>query len=225
MFVSKTFYIKRVFMKNNKNVHDTREGWLRSATDALRPYFEKLGYILPDNIRFAIAFTSQGKKAKMAGECWHRDASDDGHYEIFIRADLFEPLDVLAVLVHELVHTLLPSDIKHGKEFRDIALRVGLEGKMRQTTATPLLMERLQSIAENIGTLPHAKLNFANPVEASKKQAKKWFKVECPAACGYSFRITEKWARAALPACPINSKHGKLVCDVPDDTANNGNAS
>jgi hypothetical protein len=199
------------------NIHTTRESWLRSATNELRPYFEKLGYALPDKMRFAIAFTSTGKRGIMAGECWHPVSSGDQHYEIIVRADIADPLEVLSILVHELIHTLLPPDAKHGKEFREIALRIGLEGKMRQTVPTPILADRLQAIAATLGQLPHAKLNFADNVEAPKKQKTRWLKAECGAACGYKIQITAKWAKAGLPVCPINADHGTLICDMPEN--------
>ena len=113
------------------NDHNSRESYLRAATNELRPYFAKHGLILPEKIRFAVAFTSHGKKGKVAGECWHAGASDDGHHEIIIRADFADPAEVLGILVHELVHAALPPDAKHGKEFREAALKIGLEGQMR----------------------------------------------------------------------------------------------
>lgn len=54
-----------------KNTHDTRESWLRSATNELRSFFELCGYPIPPNIRFAIAFPSSGRHGKRVGECWH----------------------------------------------------------------------------------------------------------------------------------------------------------
>lgn len=109
------------------NYHDTREAWLRAAANELRPFFERCGYELPQNIRFAIAFPSTGRKGKRVGECWHSSTSANSAYEIFLRADLFEPEHVLGVLIKELVHTLLPPDAGHGKEFRIAATRIGLE--------------------------------------------------------------------------------------------------
>jgi hypothetical protein len=162
-----------------KNTHTTREGWLFAATGELRPHFESHGFILPDKIRFSIGFASTGKRGRMAGECWHANSSADQHYEIYIRPDKDDPLEVLGILVHELIHTLLPPTVKHGKPFKDIALVVGLQGKMRQTIPSLLLTEKLKIIVANLGTLPHASLNFADAVEAPKKQAKKWFKAEC----------------------------------------------
>ena len=44
------------------NHHANRETWLDAATSELRPFFAKVGYPLPDNIRIAIAFTSTGRK-------------------------------------------------------------------------------------------------------------------------------------------------------------------
>jgi hypothetical protein len=200
-----------------ENVHTSRESWLQAAANELRPYFEKLGYTLPDKIRFAIAFTSGGRRGRIAGECWHPIASADQHYEIIIRADMADSIVVLGILVHELVHSLLPPAAKHGKEFKEVALRVGLEGPMRHAYPTPILKEHLQTIAANIGPLPHAKLNFVGASDKPKKQAVRYLKAECPATCGYTFRITAKWAKAGLPNCPVNAKHGVMICKIPDD--------
>ena len=201
------------------NLHDARESWLRSATNLLRAYFEMLGYALPEKIRFAIAFTSGGKKG-ISGECWHPDASADGHYEIIIKADKDDPVEILGILVHTLVHSMLPPTVKHGKEFREIALRVGLEGKMRETTPAPLLRERLVAIAATLGALPHAKLDFAARSDAPKKTGVRSLKAECSKACGYTIRILPKWAKAGLPICPINADHGTLHCTIPDESGN-----
>src|SRR3954451_18950601 len=146
------------------NQPDTREGWLRAATGELRPYFAECGYTIPNNLRFAIAFTSTGRKGKRIGECWHSSTSNDAHYEIFLRADLAEPVEVLGVLVKELVHTLLPLEAGHGKEFKAVALKIGLAGAMRRARPGPLLQKRLSELAANLGPLPHARLNIERGV-------------------------------------------------------------
>ncbi|MDD5585335.1 MAG: transcription elongation protein SprT [Alphaproteobacteria bacterium] len=199
------------------NVHTTRESWLRSATNELRPYFEKLGYTLPEKIRFAIAFTSGGKKG-VAGECWHPEASADRHHEIIIKSDKDDPVEILGILVHELVHTLMPTTEKHGNAFKAAALRVGLEGQMRQTKPAPILAEYLQKLAANLGPIPHARLDFSSTSDVPKKQKMRMLKAECGASCGYTIRLSTKWAKAGLPVCPINPDHGKLVCDISEDT-------
>jgi hypothetical protein len=100
------------------NEHDTRESWLRAATDELRNYLESCSLTVPNNIRFAIAFPSTGRRGARIGECWHSSTSADGHFEIIIRADVADPVEVLGVLVHELVHAGLPPDAGHGKPYR-----------------------------------------------------------------------------------------------------------
>src|SRR4051794_5805439 len=104
-------------MAATPNRHESRESWLRAATSELRPYFQDCGYPLPENIRFAVAFTSGGRKAALPGETWHGSASADGWYQIIIKADQDDPLEVLSTLVHQLTHAALPEDAGHGRLF------------------------------------------------------------------------------------------------------------
>lgn len=204
------------------NIHNSRETWLRAAADELRPYFANCGYKLPENIRFAIAFPSTGRKGKRVGECWHSTTSDDAHYEIFIRADLAEPIRVLGVLTKELVHTALPPNAGHGKLFKAVALKVGLQGPMRTATPGVLLQTRLTDLAATLGPLPHAQLHIERgpsisaPIDRPKKQRARLLKAECSApACGYTVRVTAKWVRdLGPPHCP---KHGPMTVDLPPD--------
>ena len=206
------------------NIHTSREEWLRAATKELRKHFEKLGHKLPEKMRFAIAFPSTGKRGRSPGEVWHPENSDDQSYEIIIRADMYDPVEVLSILVHELVHTLLPLNVKHGKEFRKIAHQVGLEGQMRQTVPTPLLRDHLQSIAKNLGELPHARLRFEGVSDGARKKTARYLKAECP-VCGYHFRITAKWAQHGMYLCKINPEHGELVCELPNHTDDDADAN
>lgn len=209
------------------NEHNSREAYLRAATNELRPYFAKLGLPLPETIRFAVAFTSQGKKGKVAGECWHAGASDDGHHEIIIRADFADPAEVLGILAHELVHAALPPDAKHGKLFRDAALKIGLEGPMRHAMPGPVLKERLNEVAASLGAFPHARLNFERvtltgleAADRPKKQGTRMLKAECiGSGCGYTVRVAARWiTEAGPPHCP---RHGAMATPVlPSLSAN-----
>jgi len=201
------------------NTYTSREAWLRAGTNELRPHFASYGYTLPENIRFAIAFTSGGKRGR-EGECWHPESSADKHFEIFIRADMADPLEVLGVLTHELIHVLLPAETKHGKAFRDIALRIGLDGKMTHAKPAPPLQEKLNAIAASLGTLPHAALNFVVASDRPKKSGAKYIKAECSAACGYTIRLIPKWAKIGLPLCPADVAHGRLRCDLSEEEDN-----
>jgi hypothetical protein len=209
--------------QRQKNRHETSESWLRTATNDLRSYYLDRGLTLPEKIRFSIAFTSHGKPARDAtaetarwpAECWPAAATDDGFSEIIIRADFDDPLEILGILAHELVHAALP-DAKHGKAFRDAALRIGLEGAMRRAMPGPVLRERLNKLAEALGPLPRARLNFDRVTlggmavaDRPKKQTTRLLKAECLGpGCGYTVRLAARWiVDCGPPHCP---KHGAM---------------
>lgn len=202
------------------NKHDTREGWLRAATDALRPYFVENGYPLPYKIRHSIGFPSTGKHGKRRGELWHSVTSADDTYELFIRADLDNPAEVLGVLVHELVHSVLPLDAGHGKLYKEAAAKIGLTGPMRHAMPNPLLADKLQAVADDLGPLPHAMLYLergrdnSGLVAGPKKQKARLLKAECTSdGCGFNVRIVAKWvSEVGPPHCP---KHGEMRLDTP----------
>ena len=212
-------------MKAPGNQHDLRESWLRAAVNLLRPYFVDIGYPLPEHIRTAIAFPSTGRKGKRLAECWHSTSSEDESFEIFIRADLSEPIDVLGVLVKELVHSALSDGVGHGKEFRTAALKAGLQGPMRNAQPGVLLQGRLLEMANALGPLPHARLHIdQSPLTAiaapaavalnlPKKQRTRWLKAECQVdGCGYLVRVSAKNVREiGPPPCP---KHGAMEVEL-----------
>jgi hypothetical protein len=210
-------------MKTASNYHDTRESWLRAATNELRSYFAGCGYPLPDKIRFAIGFPSTGRKGNRVGECWHSSTSADDHFEIFIRADQSEPACVLGVLVHELVHAVVPVDAKHGKLYRAAAVKIGLQGKMVHALPGILLQKRLEDLAATLGPLPHARLNIdrgsdnRGPADRDKKQTTRMLKAECAAeGCGYTVRVASKWVKdKGPPLCPCPD-HGAMAVDFPE---------
>jgi hypothetical protein len=196
--------------------HDTREGWLIAATNAMRPIFAEAGYTIPADMRFAVAFPSAGMRGKAIGECWAPEASADGFHNIIIRADQATAADVLGVLVHENVHAAIGTKEGHGKTFRKAATKLGLTGKMRATEPGADLKRRLQTLAETLGSFPHAKLNWCDGggSDRPKKQGTRMLKAQCACdGCGYTIRITRKWADVGLPECPAHAAHGVMVCD------------
>jgi hypothetical protein len=184
--------------------HDNREAWLGAATLALGERFTAAGYAVPTAIRVAIGFPSSGRLSSRVGECWSPEASADGNHEIFIRADRSDPVDILAILVHELVHAVVGNAEKHGPRFRRCALALGLEGKMTATRAGPALKSDLAKLAENLGKLPHGAMNWQ---AGRKKQTTRLLKVCCP-ECGYVVRVAGKWLdEMGPPHCP---EHGPM---------------
>lgn len=209
-------------MAASTNRHDTRESWLRTATKIMRPYFEECGYPLPENIRFAIAFTSSGKKGALPGETWHGTATADGSFEIIIKGDEDDALEILGTLMHQLAHAALPADAGHGKPFKAAAASLGLHGPMRFARPTPPLRKRLEELITQLGPLPHARLNLDSdpmdknprkPVDKRAKQKTYLLSAKCPEPdCGYTVRVTSKWAKLGAPGCPI---HGAMKVSEP----------
>src|SRR3970282_413591 len=121
-------------------------------------------------------------------------------FEVFISPTLAEPVKVLDVLTHELVHATVGLKAKHGKLFKRCALAVGLEGKMRSTHAGDALVKLLTGHAKTLGHYPHDELEHMTTGE--RKQGTRLLKAEC-GACGYTGRVTRKWLDAAgAPLCP-----------------------
>jgi hypothetical protein len=177
-----------------------RETWLQEATGYFRhTLFEHKGYSVP-NVKVSVGFPGGGSARKRIGEHWSPDASIDGLGSVFISPVLDGTAEVLAVLVHELVHAVVGNKHGHGKVFKRCALAVGLEGKMRSTNASKaLISDFFEHIEKRLGPYPHGRLNLNK--RPTKKQTTRMIKMECP-ECGYI-------ARASIGAI---EKHGAVLC-------------
>lgn len=176
-----------------------RETWLGLVAQRMTPWFNDL-----PPLRFAIGFPSTGKKGRRIGEIWDGANSDDGHFEVLIRPDLDDPVEVAAVLAHELVHAAVGLRAGHGRPFRKVALSIGLEGKMTATVPGDAFKRSVKPILEEVGPLPHARLSFGCQSSGPKKQGTRLVKVACP-ECGYTVRVTRKWLDGAgAPLCPTH---------------------
>jgi len=189
-----------------------RESWLNALIYYLKPWFAAAGTPIAAPVRVAIGFPSTGSRGRRIGECWDITASADHTHEILIRPDLADPAEVAAVLVHELCHVAAGIPAGHGPAFRTVATALGLTGKMTATTAGDALTLRLAPILAQLGPLPHASLGLGNST-GPKKQSARLLKASC-SACGYTVRVTRKWAEVGAPHCP---HHGAMVVEWPDD--------
>jgi hypothetical protein len=181
--------------------HVTREEWLVAMTEALRPTFEDAGFTIPA-VRVSCSWPSRQIR-KRIGECWTSRASKDGSRQIFITPILDEGFAVVEVLVHELLHAVLPDDVHHKGPFRKGMKALGLIGKPTATNAGPELTERLHVLCLEVGDYPHSALSLKDP--GVKKQNTRMLKVQCP-ACDYTVRTTAKWIEVGLPTCPCGEE-------------------
>jgi hypothetical protein len=175
-----------------------RQRWLELAVEALRARFAGAGYLVPERIRVSIGWPKRAASCGAIGECWATGASSDHHNELFVSPQLTEGARILDVLAHELVHATVGTEAGHRKLFRDCALRIGLQGPMRATTAGPEFTTWTQTLFKRIGPYP------AGFLIDTPKQKARMLKCEC-LTCGYTVRITRKWLTlAGPPICPTD---------------------
>lgn len=179
----------------------TREDWLNNAVGEIRPIFQSKGYPLPANIRVTCGFPSRHARSlnRAIGEHWSSSASDDATHEILISPVVDDPFEVFGILVHELAHSATDGDGHKGR-FPKCAKALWLEGKPSSTTIGSAFRGNYNDLIESLGAYPHARLN----VQANRKvQGTRMLKACCP-QCGYTIRLSNKWADAGLPDCPID---------------------
>lgn len=181
-------------------MYSTREEWLTAALAEVRPIFETAGHPPAQAIRVTCGFPSNARRTGALGECWADTASADRTMEILVSPVLADPVEVLAVLLHEVAHTT-PGAMNHGAAFAAAAGSVGLKaaGTGRQPWKATALESpsRYVDILEGLGSYPHATLTM----NGKAKQATLMLKAQCP-TCGYTVRLTRKWANLGLPVCP-----------------------
>jgi hypothetical protein len=181
---------------------DTREGWLDDATERLRPDFIRATTPIPDEVKVSVGFPSRhalGRRRVAAGQCWDAKTTGDRIAQIYISPLMEDPVEVLAVLVHELVHAAIGCKHGHRAPFKRAATRLGLEGKMTATVAGETLLVRLRELADALGPFPHSKLT---PTATAATQTTRLLKVACD-RCEYIARVTRKMLTMhGPPVCP-----------------------
>lgn len=181
---------------------NNREAWLQHAAEHLSKSLFKQPV---PQCRISVGFPGGGSPRKRIGEHWSPESSEDKLGSIFISPVLDDAKQVLAVLVHEMVHACVGTKAGHGPAFRKCALSVGLEGKMRSTEASKELNERFEAlIRDDFGPYPHRKLNLkASPI---KKQTTRMIKMTCH-DCGYIARASLSSIKMFGPViCPCNKE-------------------
>lgn len=179
----------------------TREEWLTQAVSELRPLFDAVKFPLPTNIRVTCGFPSRHARARnrFVGEHWSGKASEDGTHEILISPVEDDPIEVFAVLVHELAHAATDGD-GHGSLFKRCVRSLWLEGKPTATRPGAKFKDEYTPLIESLGAYPHARLNVGVNVT---KQSTRLLKASCP-TCGYTIRLSDKWVKQGLPVCPVD---------------------
>lgn len=179
-------------------VTPNREHWLQQAVAALRPIFATKDIVVP-NVQVSCGFP-KGNVRKVIGQCWPTSSAADGTAQVFVTPFLQDPIAVLEILCHELVHAADDCEHQHRGPFVKMIRALGLEGKPTATHAGEALRAQLNTVAEALGDYPHGALS-STAGEGAKKQGTRMLKVVCPED-GYTLRTTAKWIDVGLPSCP-----------------------
>jgi hypothetical protein len=181
-------------------IYATREEWLTAAVEEFRAVFAAKASPIPLKVRVTCGFPSTARRSGAIGECWADTASADKAMEIMVSPVLSDPFRVVDVLVHELCHTTAGS-MNHGIAFQKVADAMHLipaAGKAgyKATTGGDAFKQAYGAIIDGLGAYPHAQLSMTS----RKKQDTRMFKAICP-TCGYTVRLSKKWADKGLPNC------------------------
>lgn len=199
----------------------TRENWLTEATTMLRQYVHEVtGETVPE-VSVSVGWPGgRGDKTGVIGQCWNKAVVADGKAAIFISPVLDDPIRVLDVLVHEMVHALHP-EAGHRGAFAKTASAIGLTGPMTATVAGDQFKPVAARLAMMLGPLAHGRINAGGTVVrtdpktgkrvpltpwGSPKQSTRMLKVQCPED-GYTVRMTRKWLDTmGAPTCPCGTQ-------------------
>jgi hypothetical protein len=178
-----------------------REAWLVAVSGLLLPSFQKVAGITDyPKFRVSCGFPSTGKRGKRIGECWAPVNSKDAFHEVFIHPGQDDPLEVAAILAHEIAHVVAGIPAKHGPEFKKLIKPLGLEGRACATVPGDGFKTLIAPILQQVGAYPHGALTTGISTKGPT-QTTRMIKVHCP-GCGYTLRTTMKWILTGVPVCP-----------------------
>lgn len=201
-----------------------RELWLYQVLqEQVFPLLELNGSeTRPAKVRVSVGFPKGargGKGAHAIGQCWSPGMSADGTAEIFISPRLSDPVEVIAVLIHEAIHAADGNKNGHKGPFGKVARAVGLEGKLTATVLGDALRAKVAAWLSSYPPYPHATLGEPGAGEGPakgdpKKQSTRMIKALCP-DCGYTIRLSKKWIELGIPECPVHKV--EMEGEIPAD--------
>lgn len=141
------------------NTHETRETWLKAAMDHLNDtFFKPADLPLPEKLFVSIGWAKNAGKGNAIGQCFPPAWSgDEKAVNMFICPRLGDPVEVLATLLHEMVHAAVGCEHGHKAPFKRVIKQFGLAGKATATYAEPGTdcHDKLLGISGTLGPYPH----------------------------------------------------------------------
>lgn len=193
----------------------TREKWLfEAALELEKMFLIPAGAPLPLKLSVSAGWARGSRKA--IGQCFSPLAAVDGETtHVFVCPRLgADVVEVLATLLHELVHAAVGVKEKHAGRFKTVARAVGLEGKLTATYAKEgtELHRKLLEISSRLGDYPHVPLRstggggeLPKPPKGGAeesdgeegeggagKKAKGWVRLQSPSEPKYTVVVSPK---------------------------------
>ena len=137
-----------------------RNLWLGQAVVDLRRLFRGVGLPLPTQVLVASGSTMVVNGMPALGQCMPSTARADKLRMITVNERLVDPVQILGVLVHELIHAADDCRSGHGPWFAAWARALGLTGPVEGSYASPELRRKLESIANGLGSYPQPTIGF-----------------------------------------------------------------
>jgi hypothetical protein len=188
--------------------HPTREGWLKAALLAMIPWLkDDAELVLDPEIAPVMVGWAKGVRGRNPiGACYHPGVAPKAKEvrAIFIFPTIDDPVEVIATLLHEMVHAALPPEVKHKGPFKKAVKALGLAGKATATFAEPgsPLHDKITALAQELGPYPHSKLVVTGPA----KKGAGWPRYESTTIQGYKVLVSPKMLDAYGPPLDPNGE-------------------
>ena len=194
-------------------IHSNREAWLLDALPSLVALLDQAGAPAFPTPLLSVGFPYGIRKGrgKTIGQCWTLTDQERAH--IFVHPCLDEPLRVLDVVAHELIHAAVGCRHGHRGPFAAVARAIGLDGKLTATTAGPRLHAQLAAIVARVGSYPHRALDPDLIERTRKKQSTRMRKYVCP-GCGQILRAASDDLQVLCTPCSASA--GMPVAYLPE---------
>jgi hypothetical protein len=183
-------------LRANRDIDPTREEWLSRAALLLMAKMREIVHspartkdVADGNtfhptgpVKVALGVPPRRtRKGETWGVCYHQAASEGGYREIFINPSLTDTRHILGVLTHELIHACFPDKTGHRAPFKRGCEAVGFTfEKCEYAVDGDAWWSWAKTIADELGTMPHKKLNTSMVSGGSKKQKARLLLLECP---------------------------------------------
>ena len=204
--------------------HDVKIAqWFETATQKLDDVlFRPLGYQVPKNIRIMVAPIKKSKNTSAnttLGVC-HPSSWSHGVNIIHLNistTDKTDSVNVLATLIHELIHAIddNKSGHKKGGAFDKMARAVGLDGMLTATYAGKELESRLNKLIKEIGKFPAQAVSL----EGLRSDTCRNIKLECSGTddviCDHGFNINRQRIEEMTTHKCLSCGEGEYMVKLP----------